>query len=107
MKFSLGQIVVTPKAEEALHDWGQSAESLLARHQSGDWGDVSDEQRRVNEDGLGKRFNLVSCYHTPSGQSLTVFTKADRSFTLVHISLDRRGDPSTSSESSDRFSDPR
>jgi hypothetical protein len=91
MKFPLGQIVVTPKAEEVLQHWGQSADAILARHQSGDWGEVSDEQRRVNEDGLGKRFNLVSCYHTPSGQWLTVFTKADRSLTLVSISPDQRG----------------
>lgn len=84
-KFELGQIIVTPKALTVLHECGQTPETLLTRHQAGDWGDVSEEEKRFNEEGLVKRFNLVSIYWAPSGHKLMVFTKADRSVTLMHI----------------------
>jgi hypothetical protein len=85
MKFDLGQVVVTPGAQEALSNWGENVDALLSRHQTGDWGDVSEEIRKVNEEGVAGQRNLVSIYTTPSGTAITVFTKADRSMTLVHL----------------------
>ena len=42
-KFSLGRIVATPGALEALQNAGQSTGEFLARHVTGDWGDLDDE----------------------------------------------------------------
>lgn len=89
MKFELGQVIVTPTADEALQASGQSASELLSRHQSGDWGEVSDQERRVNERGLARPMSLLSKYRTLRGDRVTVVTKADRTVTLVHI--DPRG----------------
>ena len=91
MKFELGQIVITPKAGELLRESGHTPQELLARHQSGDWGDVTEEERKLNEEGLAKPLNVISNYHLPNGHSVMVFTKADRSVTMLHISPTREG----------------
>ena len=54
-KFSLGRIVATPGALHALHDAGQSAGEFLARHVTGDWGDLDDEDRSLNNAALHRR----------------------------------------------------
>jgi hypothetical protein len=41
-KFSLGQILATPGALEALQDSGQDVQFFLARHVRGDWGGAPD-----------------------------------------------------------------
>ncbi|MBX9789899.1 MAG: hypothetical protein K2Y37_13360 [Pirellulales bacterium] len=90
MKFPLGEILVTPRARQALAASSQSIEELLARHQSGDWGEVTVDERRLNDEGVTKRFNLVSAYRTGNGERLMIVTKADRTTTLVHLSPDIR-----------------
>ena len=49
MKFSLGQVVATPAALQALQDAGQTAAEFLARHQRGDWGIVGPHDAAANE----------------------------------------------------------
>jgi hypothetical protein len=51
-KLSLGQIVATPGALEALQKFGQSASEFLQRYARGDWGDVCHEDRQVNDQSL-------------------------------------------------------
>lgn len=48
-KFSLGRIVATPGALEAVQRAGQSLWDFLARHTRGDWGEVCEEDRQENE----------------------------------------------------------
>ena len=47
-KFSLGQIVATPGALEALAESGQTADLFLQKHHAGDWGCVDDEDWQAN-----------------------------------------------------------
>jgi hypothetical protein len=42
-RFSVGQLVATPGAIATMDRTGVTAESLLRRHQSGDWGNVPPE----------------------------------------------------------------
>ena len=88
--FQLGEVIVTPRASQALAESDQSLDELLARHRSGDWGDVSAAERRLNDEGVAKRFNLVSNYRTRCGDRLTVVTRADRGSTFVHLAPDTR-----------------
>ena len=88
--FQLGEVIVTPRARQVLDDSALSLDDLLARHQSGDWGEVSAAERRLNDEGIAKRFNLVSNYGTRRGDRLTVVTRADRGSTFVHLALDSR-----------------
>lgn len=81
--FELGKIAVTHSAESALRDSQQSAEEFIARHRSGDWGDITEETRRANEEGLRDGLKLESIYHTRRGEKLLVVTDADRALTSV------------------------
>lgn len=84
-KFELGKLVVTPSAAQVLRQSGCSADEVLSRHAEGDWGEVSDQEREVNERGLSEQFNLVSNYRMSDERFITVFTKADRSMTMIHL----------------------
>ncbi len=53
-RFSLGQVVATPGALEALEDAGQLPEEFLRRHVAGDWGDVDERPRPARERILGE-----------------------------------------------------
>lgn len=84
-KFTIGDVVVTNRAAQILAAADLRVDALLQRHQTGDWGDVSDDQRQINDDGLSRKYSVVSNYSTPDGHTLAVFTMADRSRTLVHL----------------------
>jgi hypothetical protein len=84
-KFEVGEIVITPAASAALKAEGQSITDLLSRHRAGDWGDVSDQVRIVNDRGLVEQFNLQSTYQLENGSRLVVVTNRDRTLTMVHI----------------------
>ena len=51
-KFSLGRIVATPGALHALHEAGQSADEFLSRHVTGDWGELDQEDKSLNDAAL-------------------------------------------------------
>jgi hypothetical protein len=82
-KFPLGRPVATPGALEAMKASGQTPDFFLARHQSGDWGDVNEEDRRLNDEALLHGDRLLSVYRTLRGVRLYVITEADRSSTCL------------------------
>ena len=82
-KFTLGQIVATPGALEALEASGQSAVEFLDRHVQGDWGDICEEDREANERALLDGPRLLSSYRTAKDVKLWVITEADRSATTL------------------------
>ena len=59
-KFSLGQVVATPGAIEVLAAAGVSVDALLARHLAGDWGDLDDQDKRLNDEALIDGSRLLS-----------------------------------------------
>jgi len=69
MKFSLGQIVATPGAIAAAAASGDSLFTCLARHQSGDWGEVDEHDRKENILSLEDGFRLMSVYTLGTGFS--------------------------------------
>ena len=82
-KFNLGQLVATPGALAALEEAGQDAFEFVSRHASGDWGDLSEEDRQENEFSLAHGFRLLSSYRLRSGVKLWVIAEADRSATTL------------------------
>lgn len=80
-KFRLGHLVATPNALSQLT--AQDITRAIGRHQSGDWGDVCDEDRQENELSLQKGFRILSVYHSEKGARFWVITEADRSVTTV------------------------
>ena len=81
--FSLGRIVATPGALEALGQAGQSAHELLTRHVSGDWGQLEADDQRENDRSLRAGFRLLSAYGLSTGMRLWIITEADRSVTTL------------------------
>jgi hypothetical protein len=82
-KFPLGQLVATPGALEAMQESGQSPLDFVARHVSGDWGDLCPEDKQLNEDALKDGDRIFSAYHTAKGVKLYVITEHDRSATTI------------------------
>ena len=80
-KFPLGQLVATPGVLRALEEAGQSPAYFLARHVQGDWGEVNDEDKRLNDQALVDGSRLLSAYRTLKGERLWIITEADRSST--------------------------
>jgi hypothetical protein len=74
--FSLGRIVATPGALEALQNAGQTAGEFLARHATGDWGDLDEEDRQANDAALINGSRILSAYTTRKAERLWVITEA-------------------------------
>ena len=82
-KFPLGQTTATPGALEAMAASGQTPEFFLARHQSGDWGEVNEEDQQLNDEALVNGDRILSVYRTLKGVKMYVITEADRSVTTI------------------------
>jgi hypothetical protein len=80
-KFSLGQVVATPGALDALETAGQAPQELLARHLRCDWGDLVQEDIEANNRALEDGSRLFSAYNLNDGTRLWLITEADRSAT--------------------------
>lgn len=82
-KFSLGRIVATPGALEAVQQANQNPFEFIRRHQAGDWGDLCEEDKRENELSLKNGFRLLSAYRTLHDVKVWIITEADRSVTTL------------------------
>jgi hypothetical protein len=78
----LGRVVATPGALKLLMDIGVHPFDYLARHATGDWGDLCAFDRRQNEIALQDGYRVLSSY--PVGRErVWVITEADRSITTI------------------------
>jgi len=75
-KFQLGQILATPGALQALGQCHQNLLSFLARHSAGDWGDLCDEDRELNDSAVEEGSRILSAYHTKNGTKIWIITEA-------------------------------
>jgi len=80
-KFPLGRTVITRNALEQLTN--EDVRAALARHGTGDWGQVCDDDRQENELSLREGYRLLSAYVSAAGEKFWVITEADRSATTV------------------------
>ena len=82
-QFNPGQVVATPGALAALAANTQLAVQVLARHVTGDWGDVDAADWAVNNHALRAQERLLSVYRLADGRCLYVITEWDRSVTTL------------------------
>ena len=82
-RFTLGQIVATPRALEALGEAGEIPAALLKRHVTGDWGNLDEHDRLENERSVANGYRLLSAYILSTGVKLWIITEADRSVTTL------------------------
>jgi len=86
--FELGRVMATQGALAELESIGQDSRqfalTLLLRHSSGDWGEVSEHDARMNELGLEEGERLISAYTLPvTGVKVWIITESDRSHTTI------------------------
>ena len=82
-KFTLGEVVATPGALEALAESNQTPFVFLNRHIRGDWGDVCPEDAELNDEALHDGSRILSAYMTAKGEKLWIITEADRSSSCI------------------------
>ena len=79
--FPLGRIVATPGALQALEEANQNPFEFIQRHQSGDWGELCEEDKSENEFSVRNGFRILSAYRTRNNVRLWLITESDRSVT--------------------------
>ena len=80
-KFPMGLLVATPGVLAQIPQ--PEIQRALARHLSGDWGEVCPDDAQANEQSLIDGTRILSAYHSTSGTKFWVITEADRSSTCV------------------------
>jgi hypothetical protein len=78
----LGQVVATPGALKLLLEKGEHPFDYLARHATGDWGELCAFDRRQNEIALRDGYRVLSSYEVLAGR-VWIITEADRSVTTI------------------------
>ena len=81
--FELGQVVATPGALACLEKFGMNALDLLRRHQSGDWGTLTADDKKENELSVKGGLRILSSYPLQGEERIWVITEADRSVTTL------------------------
>jgi hypothetical protein len=79
---SLGRVLATPGALKLLSEAGAHPFDYLARHATGDWGELCAFDRRQNEIALREGYRILSSYDV-SAERVWVITEADRSVTTI------------------------
>jgi hypothetical protein len=82
-RFDLGRVVITPSVLEILRPGEIMA--ALARHQSGEWGELDAMDRCANEHALKAGLRLLSVYQTERGEPFWIITEADRRATTLML----------------------
>lgn len=75
-RFALGELVATPAAMRALVENGEGPAFYLERHQTGDWGTLSIDDRQANERALATGARILSSYLLPDKRRVWVLTEA-------------------------------
>ena len=84
--FPLGKIVATAHALHSLTN--EEMIRALGRHQSGDWGDLDEDDMVANKSSLSHGGRILSAYTTPKRLRFWIITEADRSLTTVLLTQD-------------------
>ncbi len=79
--FELGNIYITKGANNAVGEI--DAIRAIQRHRSGDWGDLCEEDKDMNNASIIHGDRLLSSYKTFNGVKFWIITEADRSSTTI------------------------
>lgn len=80
--FELGNVVATPASLTVLNDNGILPITLLLRHKSGEWSELTEDDIEANREAV-KNGDTVFSKYTINGVKLYVITEWDRSSTTI------------------------
>jgi hypothetical protein len=83
LKFALGHVVVTAGVHALIQQGSLHPFLCLGRHAAGDWGDMTDHDKAVNERALQGGSRIFSTYEITPALTLYVITEWDRSVTTL------------------------
>ena len=86
-KFKLGNVRITDRARAIAPN--DKIQKLLERHQRGDWGDMSEQGKRLNNRALEDKSQLLSVFGKGAGR-IWIITDGDRENTVVLTPEDGR-----------------
>lgn len=101
MLFDLGRMVASPKAAKVMEEHGISAMNLIDRHVHGDWGDLNDEYKAMNELAVKNGSPVLSVYEPVDGIALCVITdrvideEGHRYATVILLPEENEANPNT------------
>lgn len=81
--FRIGTIRVTIGAGNELIAANVAPWDIIARHVTGDWGDIDPRDRGANEWSIEHGERILSVYRIPGGAVIWIITEADRSATTL------------------------
>ena len=84
--FRLGRIVATPNARQSITQ--DDILTGIQRHQAGDWGNLTDDNRTANDRALAQGGRILSAYQATNGTKFWLITEADRSTTTILLPED-------------------
>ena len=85
----LGRILMTPGAIAAFEKAGEVPFGYLRRHASGDWGELDDHDKRMNDEAIRhegdpeKQGRVLSAYVLQHNTKIWIITEHDRSVTTI------------------------
>ena len=88
-KFQLGRVVATPGALDVLNQTDQLPSEFLKRHIVGDWGNICDEDKKLNDAAIASEGDeelqgrVMSVYKTKAKDKIWIITEWDRSVTTI------------------------
>ena len=85
--FELGRTVMTQAVHAHVSTGAINPVSVLRRHISGDWGNLSEDDKRLNDRSI-KDGRLMSAYEINPQLTLWVITEWDRSVTTLLLPSD-------------------
>ena len=78
-RFPVGSTVATP----VVMALGIDLASYMHRHHCGDWGNLDECDKQMNEDAKTNGDRILSCYRVGGGRRIYIITEADRSSTCI------------------------
>ncbi len=85
MKFKLGRLVMTSKIHKNINEsinFDADVGAVFGRYIQCDWGNISEEDKLINEEALKEGGTLMGAYDTPKGE-IWIITEWDRSVTTI------------------------
>jgi len=84
--FPLGQLVMTRGVNDLVAEdeaFAKFVMGSLTRHQRGDWGNLTDEDKQENELSIKEGYRVLSAYESERLPKIWIITESDRSATTI------------------------
>lgn len=82
-RFHLGRVLMTRGVNALVQSGRFDPATLLRKHVCGDWGDLCDDDKAINDRSVNNGGRLMSSYRVEDGLTIWIVTEAGRSVTTL------------------------